>query len=94
MYQPNDVLLEGHRISNLFSTQDEEWHSQNIKPIRGLWTMTKVLDYEPLIDETLTKFVNKIAQKFVDGDKAGTICPADEWIGYCRSFCRVQDKFD
>ncbi|KKK15010.1 hypothetical protein ARAM_007359 [Aspergillus rambellii] len=78
MYRPNDVLINGHRISNLFNTQDEEWHNQNILPIRNLWRMTKVLEYEPLIDETLQKFVDKITAKFADGK----VCPADEWIGY------------
>lgn len=84
MYRPNDVLIEGHRLSNLFNSQDEEWHNEQIRPIRGLWSMTKVLEYEPLIDETITKFVDKVAQKFVDGKNADTICPADEWIGYCK----------
>ncbi|KAJ5570864.1 hypothetical protein N7535_004524 [Penicillium sp. DV-2018c] len=82
MYRPNDVLLNGHRVSNLFNTQDEDWHNQNIRPIRSLWTMTKVLEYEPLIDETIIKFVDKLALRFVDGDNAGKICPADEWIGF------------
>lgn len=84
MYRPNDVLIEGHRLSNLFNSQDEDWHNEQIRPIRALWSMTKVLEYEPLIDETITKFVEKLAQKFVDGKNAGTVCPADEWIGFCK----------
>ncbi|KAL2850986.1 cytochrome P450 [Aspergillus pseudodeflectus] len=77
-YRPNDVLLNGQRMSNLFNTQDENWHNQNILPIRNLWRMTKVLEYEPLIDETLKKFVDKLSAKF----GRGPVCPADEWIGY------------
>ncbi|KAL4881373.1 cytochrome P450 [Aspergillus karnatakaensis] len=77
-YRPNDVLLNGQRVSNLFNTQDEDWHNQNILPIRNLWRMTKVLEYEPLIDETLRKFVDKVGDKFA----GGKVCPADEWIGY------------
>lgn len=45
--------------------------------------MTKVLEYEPFIDETITKFVDKLALRFVDGGNAGKVCPADEWIGFC-----------
>ena len=41
--------------------------------------MTKVLEYEPLIDKTLNKFVDKLAARFGGGE----VCPADEWIGYC-----------
>jgi hypothetical protein len=95
MYRPNDVLIEGHRLSNLFNSQDEDWHNQNIRPIRGLWSMTKVLEYEPLIDETLNKFVNKLAAKFVDGANVGTVCPADEWIGFCKTglWCMKRKTF-
>ncbi|KAL4741810.1 cytochrome P450 [Aspergillus similis] len=77
-YRPNDVVLNGQRVSNLFNTQDEKWHNQNILPIRHLWQMTKVLEYEPLIDETLNKFVDKLTARFGGGE----VCPADEWIGY------------
>lgn len=28
MYQPNDALIEGHRLSNLFNTQDNAWHDK------------------------------------------------------------------
>ncbi|KAL5340520.1 cytochrome P450 [Aspergillus crustosus] len=77
-YRPNDVLLNGQRVSNLFNTQDEDWHNQNILPIRNLWRMTKVLEYEPLIDETLKNFVDKVGDRF----SGGKVCPAAEWIGY------------
>lgn len=39
--------------------------------------MTKVLEYEPLIYETLQKFVEKVVLKFMDGENAGKVCPAD-----------------
>lgn len=45
--------------------------------------MTKVLDLEPLIDETLDKFVKKLDNRFVDGPNAGKVCKADEWLAYC-----------
>lgn len=49
--------------------------------IRNLWSLNKVLEYEPLIDETLNKLLAKIDSKFVQEGKA---CPADEWMSYCR----------
>ncbi|KAL2005575.1 hypothetical protein VTN00DRAFT_10068 [Thermoascus crustaceus] len=82
MYRPNDVLVNGQRISNIFNTQDEDWHSKYMRPIRSFWTMTKVLDLESLIDETLDKFVKKIDAKFVDGANAGKVCKADDWLAY------------
>ena len=85
MYRPNDVLINGMRISNVFNTQDNDWHDKYMKPIRGLWTMTKVLDMESLIDETLNKFIDKLGAKFANnGPSSDTICPMDEWLGYCK----------
>lgn len=80
MYRPNDVLINGQRLSNVFNTQDEEWHTKYMKPIRGFWSMTKVLDLEPLIDETLAKFMEKIEHEYVD---SGKTCAGDDWLTYC-----------
>ncbi|KAJ5281445.1 hypothetical protein N7478_006817 [Penicillium angulare] len=85
---PNCVSISDPALIRIiYSTRnpwkkDEDWHNQNIKPIRGLWSMTKVLEYEPLIDETISKFVDKLSLRFVDGVNANKICPADEWIGF------------
>ncbi|KAI7155279.1 hypothetical protein KC349_g7108 [Hortaea werneckii] len=53
MYRRNDVLIDGQRLSNIFNAQDNGWHDQAMKPIRELWSMTKVLEVEPYVDETL-----------------------------------------
>jgi hypothetical protein len=87
MYRPNDVLINGHRMSNVFNTPDEDWHAKQIRPIRNLWTMTKVLEYEGLIDETLKKFTAKLSARFVDEPNKGKVCPIDEWIGFCMRSC-------
>lgn len=83
MYHPNDVLLNGARISNVFNTADENWHMEQIRPMQHLWSLTKVLEYESLVDETLEKFVNKLATKFVDGSNSGRPCAMDKWLAYC-----------
>lgn len=84
MYRPNDVLINGQLLSNVFNTQDENWHSKYMRPIRGFWTMTKVLDYEPLIDETLVKFLGRLGSDFAEGNNTGKSCPGDEWLSYCK----------
>ena len=85
MYKPNDVLVNGLRLSNIFNTQDNDWHDKHIKPIRGLWTMTQVLKMESLVDETLSKFTDKLSTKFVDGPNSGKTCMMDDWLSFCRT---------
>ncbi|CAN8105531.1 unnamed protein product [Discula destructiva] len=82
MYRPNDALIDGHRISNVFNAADNVWHGNQIRPIRSMWTMTQVLQQEPAIDETLTKLLAKLESKFVDGKNAGAVCMMDDWLGY------------
>jgi hypothetical protein len=71
--------------SNVFNTQDEEWHTKYMRPIRPFWTVTKVLDMEPVIDETLEKFISKMESKFVNNASANKVCKGYEWLGFCNS---------
>lgn len=82
MYDPNDIVADGKRITNLFNTRDEAFHSKYMKPIRGFWSLSKVLESEPYLDETLTKWTNKLAATFVDGPAAGSVCMMDKWMAY------------
>ncbi|ESZ98305.1 benzoate 4-monooxygenase cytochrome P450 [Sclerotinia borealis F-4128] len=79
MYRPNDVLLQGKRMSNFFNTADTSWHDKYMKPVRGLWTMTKVLEVETLIDETLERLIEKLSTSFADVSKT---CMMDDWLAY------------
>lgn len=57
MYRPNDALINGQRLHNLFNTQDNAWHdmcktnSQEVlkatyKPFRRLEAYSRSLDYD------------------------------------------------
>lgn len=77
MYKPNDQLIDGHRVPNIFNTADKAFHDKYSKPIRGFWNMTKVLQLESLIDETINMFVDKLETKFAS---TGDACMADDWL--------------
>ncbi|CCD45927.1 similar to cytochrome P450 [Botrytis cinerea T4] len=79
MYKPNDALIEGKRMSNIFNSRDPLWHEKYVKPIRSLWTMTSVLNIEPLVDETLEMFIKKLSANFADGLNT---CMVDDWLAY------------
>ncbi|KAH8174458.1 cytochrome p450 domain-containing protein [Sarocladium implicatum] len=79
MYRPNDIVVNGKRMSNIFSTQDKAFHAKYTKPIIGFWSMSKVLELEPLLDETLKLFVEKLQSEFVD---EGKVCMLENWLSY------------
>lgn len=50
--------------------------------------MTKVLDVEPLIDEILKQFIEKMGTKFADGSNT---CMMDDWLAYCMCYDTLGD---
>lgn len=79
MYNVNDVIVSGVRLKNLFSHQDETWHSRFIRPIKGLYSMTKVQDFEPGVDKIINLFTEKMRERFVNSGKP---CEMSEYINY------------
>lgn len=83
MTTPNDAVVNGQRVSNLFSIRDEGWHSRSIKPIRGLYNMTKVLDMEAHVNRTLEHFMSVLEERFIKGAKSSKPVDMAEYIPFC-----------
>lgn len=84
MYRVNDVVVNGQRMPNIFNTPDKAFHAKYSNPIRGFWSMTKILDMEPLMDETLRELVAVLATRFADPEKEreNPVCMMDDWLTY------------
>ncbi|PQE15837.1 benzoate 4-monooxygenase cytochrome P450 protein [Rutstroemia sp. NJR-2017a BBW] len=82
MYKPNDVVIQGKRVGNLFNTPDAAWHEKYSKPIRNFWTMHKVLEVESYIDQTVDAFIQKLGAKFADKVDDKPICMIDDWLAW------------
>ncbi|KAE8381755.1 cytochrome P450 [Aspergillus bertholletiae] len=79
MYNVNDVIVRGMRLKNIFSHQDERWHSTYIRPIKGLYSMTKVQDVEPGVDLTINLFIDKLRERFVE---KGRFCDMADHLNF------------
>lgn len=84
MYNVNDVVVGGVRLKNLFSNQDEKWHSTYIRPIKNLYSMTKVQDVEGNVDATINLFLDQLRQRF---SSTGDLCEMTDWINFCEFPC-------
>lgn len=82
MYNVNDVIVSGVRLKNLFSHQDEKWHSTYIRPVKRLYSMTKVQEMEPGVDVTINLFMDKLRERFV---KKGQLCDMADYLNFCKS---------
>ncbi|KAJ5714844.1 cytochrome P450 [Penicillium malachiteum] len=79
MYNVNDTMVNGARRKDIFSHRDEEWHSTFIRPVRPLFSMTKVQEYQPAIDTILKILVENIRERFVETHQA---CDMSPYVGY------------
>lgn len=86
MYTVNDVLDGRTRIKTIFSHQDEKWHAKFIRPVKGIYSMTRVQEFEPGVDLTINLFLDKVRERFVSTERP---CEMSDYINYCkRFFCR------
>lgn len=74
----------GKLVSNIFNTRSNEFHTMALKPIKKYYAMKSVLEHEPLLDETITTFVEKLDQNFAN---TGKVCDLDDWLLYCEPIC-------
>ncbi|KAJ5113682.1 cytochrome P450 [Penicillium angulare] len=79
MYNVNDVVVGGVRLSNLFSTRDEKWHSTYIRPVMSLYSMSRVQDVEDEVDTTINLFLEKLRTHFVSTGKS---CEMSDWLNF------------
>ncbi|KAJ5751975.1 hypothetical protein N7520_008892 [Penicillium odoratum] len=90
MYNANDVVVGGVRLKNLFSNQDEKWHSVYIRPIKNLYSMSRVQEVEQNVDITINLLLDKLRANFV---RTGKPCEMTEWINYFAWDCMSQATF-
>lgn len=84
MYRPNDVMANGYRVPNLFNAQDQAWYDKYKRPVGGFYTLSKVLEMEYLVEETIDKFVKKLESEFLDDKDVSDTMMMDEWLAYCK----------
>ena len=84
MYRVNDVVVNGQRMPNIFNTPDKTFHAKYSNPIRGFWSMTKILDMEPLMDDTLRELVDVLTTRFATASSSSSMTPCmmDDWLTY------------
>ena len=77
MYRVNDAYIGGQRISNVFNEQNEVRHAQRVKPIKSLYNMSRLVEKEQHIRQTLSLLISKL-ERFCGGEA----CPMDRILAF------------
>jgi hypothetical protein len=82
MYSSNDVIVNGVKTSNVFSTTDHDWHTKMVKPLRNMGTITKTLaNCELAVDDTIRLFCTQMDKMASEG----ATVRMEKWLLYCMS---------
>ncbi|KAH8787823.1 cytochrome P450 [Diaporthe sp. PMI_573] len=72
-------MSKGKLLPGLFATKDESLHRMLKKPIAGVYSMSNLASFEPLVDSTIKTFLGELRTRFVDPRKS---CDWGTWLQY------------
>lgn len=72
-------MSKGSRLPTLFSTTDEQYHAALRRSVNNAFSMTALVQYEPLVDETTEKFLDQTEALF---SSRNAVCNFSQWLQY------------
>ncbi|KAI9737355.1 MAG: hypothetical protein M1834_009509 [Cirrosporium novae-zelandiae] len=81
-YHVNAVLQGGQLVHTMFSVSDPKFHRLMRRPVAHLYSMTEILNLEPLVDKTISKFMRVLEERFMNGPNAEKTCDIDNYLLY------------
>ena len=85
MYTVREKFREGKRIPTLTTLKDGKAHAAFKKPVFSAYSMTALTTFEPFLDLTICRLVERLDAEFASGAKAGRSCDTHNWFQYCVS---------
>ncbi|KAI1867319.1 uncharacterized protein JN550_007050 [Neoarthrinium moseri] len=78
-YIVQQSVVSGHRLASLFSTTDNDFHSQFRRSVNAAFSMSALVQYEPFVDNTTKLFLDQTEKLFannIDG------CDFTKWLQF------------
>jgi len=78
-YPIQQATAKGKRLQSLFSTRNEDYHAKYRRCVNGAFSMSSLVNYEPLVDSTTAVYIKRTRELFVD---QGQRCNFSQWLQY------------
>lgn len=72
-------MTNGSRLPTLFSTTDEQYHATLRRSVNNAFSMTTLVQYEPMVDATTEKFLDQTEELF---SSKNAICDFTQWLQF------------
>lgn len=76
-YPVQQALAKGTPLPSLFSTTDEQYHARLRRSVNSAFSMSALIQYEPFVDETTTKFLDQTEAVFASKNAT---CDFAQWL--------------
>lgn len=78
-YPVQGAVAKGQTLFSLFSTTDEDFHAKYRRCVNNAFAMSSLVNYEPLVNSTLTYWLDKTEQMFA---QTGKSCNFSQWLQF------------
>ncbi|TKA74808.1 hypothetical protein B0A49_02599 [Cryomyces minteri] len=78
-YPVQQAVSKGRRLQSLFSTVDEDYHAKYRRCVNSAFSMSSLVSYEPLVDNTTVTFLEQTQKLFCNTGKS---CNFSEWLQF------------
>ncbi|KAN0110853.1 pisatin demethylase [Hyaloscypha variabilis] len=82
LYPVQQAVAHGKALPNLFSATNEVYHARLRRAVASAYTMTNIVQFEPLVNSTITAFVKALEKRFVDRGDVSEICDFGTWLHF------------
>ncbi|KAH7089243.1 pisatin demethylase, partial [Paraphoma chrysanthemicola] len=81
-YPVQQNISKGTPLRSLFNTTDEKFHSKLRRSVANAYSMSNLVQFEPLVDSTIAAFVRQLEARFVDKPGDEGVVDFGTWLHY------------
>ncbi|EXJ79480.1 hypothetical protein A1O1_08744 [Capronia coronata CBS 617.96] len=81
-YPVQQTIAKGRRLYTLFTSTDEKFHARLRRAVSSAYSMSTLVQFEPLVDSTTSAFLDRLQQGFADKPGPSGVCDFGTWLQY------------
>ncbi|KAE9991893.1 hypothetical protein EG327_010680 [Venturia inaequalis] len=75
-------VQDGKPVRSIAAMQDKKAHANLKRPVVSIYSMSNMITFEPIVDDTIRYFLKRLDETFMSGSNTGKSCDIDNWVQY------------
>ncbi|EEY23060.1 pisatin demethylase [Verticillium alfalfae VaMs.102] len=81
-YPVQQTIANGHCLQSMFNTTDEKFHARLRRSVSSAYSMSTLVNFEPLVDSTSEEFLKQLKQRYTRNEKANGELDFGQWLQF------------